>query len=117
MGATVLSAQNPMASELLMVPVVNDGVMVVEGQETVPRTSRNIQIHCAREINSLNKEKEERSVVTEANEDENVVEIGENTDNNEQNVDDHSTSQETVSQMEPMTDEEYNMRKQFKHKG
>ena len=27
MGATVLSAQNPMASELLMVPVVNDGVL------------------------------------------------------------------------------------------
>ena len=33
MGATVLSAQNPMASELLMVPVVNDGVMIVENQD------------------------------------------------------------------------------------
>ena len=35
MGATVLSAHNPMASELLMVPAVNDGTMVVDDQEMV----------------------------------------------------------------------------------
>ena len=106
MGATVLSAQNPMASELLMNPVVNDAVMIVEGQGTVQRTTRNIQRYCAREIQSLNEEKRIRSVVP--------------TGENESDDEHHSTASsneymndDTVEIIEPMSDEEFNLRKQF----
>lgn len=106
MGVTVLSAQNPMASELLMNPVVNDAVMIVEGQRTVQRTTKNIQRCCAREIQSLNEEKRIRSVVP-TGENESDEEYHSTVSSNE------SMNDDTVEIIEPMSDEEFNLRKQF----
>ena len=97
MGATVLSAQNPMASELLMNPVENDAVMIVEGQQTVQRTTRNIQRCCAREIQSLNEEKRIRSVVP-TGENESDDEYHSTASSNE------SMNDDTVEIIEPMSD-------------
>ena len=95
-----------MASELLMNPVVNDAVMIVEGQQTVQRTTRNIQRCCAREIQSLNEEKRIRSVVP-TGENESDDEYHSTASSNE------SMNDDTVEIIEPMSDEEFNLRKQF----
>ena len=72
-----MSAHNTMASELLMIPVANDGTMMVDDQVKGPRSSRNIQCHCAEaEIQNLNNERESRNAIADFTDVD--VEIGEN---------------------------------------
>ena len=76
MRATV-SAHNTMATELLMIPVANDGTMMVDDQVKGPRSNRNIQYHCAMaEIQNFNNVRQSRNAIADSADVD--VEIGEN---------------------------------------